>query len=41
MDDDAGAQAPQLLWINWTDQAERERVGLRQEIEGLVSSVPM
>ena len=20
MDDDAGAQAPQLLWINWTDQ---------------------
>lgn len=24
-----------------TDQAERERVGLRQEIEGLVSSVPM
>ena len=24
-----------------TDQAERERAGLRQEIEGLVSSVPM
>ena len=20
MDDDAGAQAPQLRWINWTDQ---------------------
>ena len=20
MDDDAGAQAPQLLWINWTEQ---------------------